>query len=325
MLRVALVGIGMMGETHYNIYKSRKDIEIAAVVDIDIKKAELKVKDKNINLYNNIDDMLQKEMIDFVDICTPSYLHMEHAIKAMKKGNHVICEKPTALTSEEVKKMEACAKENNVIFMTAHVIRFWPEYIFLKKVFKEGTYGKFYHGVFTRLGTKPLWSWQNWMLDEKKSGGLLFDLHIHDADFIYYLLGNPMEVSALSKKDGDKIDYLSVIYKYKDAFVTSEAAWYDCSYPFSAAYRVVFENAILEYKYGALYAYEKDKQPVQLLMNSTLLKDSNISINPAGGYYNEIDYFINCVKVNQKPSVITLEENIECIKILEKIKTQIDI
>jgi predicted dehydrogenase len=323
MLKVGLVGAGGMGGLHLDLYESMEDIELAAVVDIDTEKAGSKLKNKNTRVYSSIDEMLEKEALDFVDVSTPSYLHKEHAVKAMKKGIHVICEKPIALYSKDAEEMAVVAKENGVFFMVAHVIRFWPEYALLKKYYEEKTFGKLYHAAFTRVGQKPTWSWENWMLQEEKSGRVIKDLHIHDADFILYLMGKPKAVIGHSNEEGEKISYISAAYEYENSFATAEGAWYDAPLPFSMSYRAVFERAIVEFKDGKLAIYEKDKEPKEVKIDNVLMENSGINISASGGYYNEIRYFAHCIKNNIPPSVITPEESVECLKVLESLRESI--
>lgn len=323
MLKVGLVGAGGMGGLHLDLYESMEDIELAAVVEIDTEKAFSKLKNKNTRVYSSIDDMLNNEKLDFVDVSTPSYLHKEHAIKAMSKGINVICEKPVALNSKDAEEMALIAKEKNVFFMVAHVIRFWPEYILLKKYYDENTFGKLYHAAFSRLSQKPTWSFENWMLDHEKSGRVITDLHIHDADFILYLIGKPNAVVGHNSEEGEKISYISATYEYDNFFVTTEGAWYDAPIPFSMSYRVMFERAIVEFKDWKLTIYENDKEPKEVKIDNTLIEDTDININSSSGYLNEIRYFADCIKNNTPPRVITPEESIECLKVLEGLRESI--
>lgn len=323
MLKVGLVGAGGMGGLHLDIYESMEDVELTAVVDIDTKKAASKIKNNYTRVYSNIEEMLEKEQLDFVDVCTPSYLHKEHALKAMEKGLHVICEKPVTLYSEDAQEMTETAKENNVFFMVAHVIRFWPEYVMLKKYYDEKTYGKLHHAIFNRVGQKPTWSFENWMLHEEKSGRVITDLHIHDADFILYLMGRPKAVIGHSCEEGENISYISAVYEYENSFVTSEGAWYDAPLPFSMSYRAVFERAIVEFKDNKLTIYEKDKEAVEVKLENMIIENSGINISSSGGYFNEISYFTECIKRNTQPGIIVPEESVECLKVLENLRESI--
>ena len=100
MLKVALIGLGGMGSVHLANWRKMEGVELVAVCDI---RSDLAVeKAVNEKVYADIDELLEHETLDIVDVCTPSYLHKEHSIKAMKKGIHVLTEKPAALNSEDV-------------------------------------------------------------------------------------------------------------------------------------------------------------------------------------------------------------------------------
>ena len=77
--------------------------------------------------------------------------------------------------------------------MVAHCIRFWPEYLALKELVESGKYGKLTSAFFRRLSGLPKWS--TWFPNPELSGGAILDLHIHDVDFIQFLLGLPKYVT----------------------------------------------------------------------------------------------------------------------------------
>ena len=181
MLKVALVGVGGISGAHIPAWESMKDAELVALCDIRPEQME---KYPNKRRYTDFDEMLAKEEIDILDICLPTYLHADFSVKAMEKGINVICEKPVSLKKEDVARVYAAAEKNNVKFMIAQVLRFWPEYEIVKKIYDEKTYGNLLSGSMTRLGCRPKWSWDNWMTDKNRSGLVPFDLHIHDLDFM---------------------------------------------------------------------------------------------------------------------------------------------
>jgi len=98
--------------------------------------------------------------------------------------------------------------------MVAHVFRFWPEYVVLKKIYDSGRYGPLRSGIMHRLGSIPKMSWNNWMQDEPRSGGVLYDLHIHDLDFLVHSFGVPDKVTPYRNKQPGQ-DYLLAIYIFR--------------------------------------------------------------------------------------------------------------
>ncbi|NMB96667.1 MAG: Gfo/Idh/MocA family oxidoreductase [Clostridiaceae bacterium] len=318
MLRIGLVGAGRMGKVHFDAYKTIPGVKVAAAADVDVENAMKRINDPDVVFYDNLDIMLEEEDLDIIDICTPTYLHAEHAVRAISKGIHTICEKPISLTVEKAQEIVDAAKRNNVFFMVAQVIRFWPEYVYLKKVYDEGTYGKLSQVLFTRVGEMTKTSWQDWMRDINLSGMAPIDLHIHDVDFILHLLGKPKAVTSFSKQDGISISWINTHYEYDNGvMVEAEGAWYEPKFPFSMSYRASFENAVLEYKANKLMLYMNDGSSSQIELEE-VKSDSQLNVGSVNGYFYELEYFVNCIKNNTPPERITPDESVLSLQIVLK-------
>ena len=99
MLKVALVGVGGISGTHIPAWDSMEDVELVALCDI---RPEQMTSYQDKRCYTDFKEMLEKETIDILDICLPTYMHTEYSIMAMEKGIHVICEKPVSLQKEDI-------------------------------------------------------------------------------------------------------------------------------------------------------------------------------------------------------------------------------
>lgn len=314
MLKVALVGVGGISGAHIPAWEERRDAELVALCDI---RAEQMEKYKNKHCYTDFDEMLKNEEIDILDICLPTYLHAEFAIKAMNMGINVICEKPVSLNAADVARVYSTAKSNNVKFMVAQVLRFWPEYSIIKEIYDTGKYGRLLSGHMGRLGVRPKWSWDGWMMDENRSGLVPFDLHIHDLDFIVYAFGKPKEFKDYRARSENQ-DYINSIYEYDGFFITTEAAWYDAPYPFAANFRFQFEKALAVFENHEMTIYEKDGKifkPVSQSGEDT----GDIGLPKSNAYSNEINYFADCVLSAAEPDRVKpaeLETEISILKAL---------
>ena len=158
MLKVGLVGVGGISGAHIPAWENRADAELVALCDIRTERME-RFENTDKRLYADLDEMLANEELDILAICLPTYLHAEVAIKAMDMGINVVTEKPISLKKEDVERVYAAAERNNVKFMVAQVLRFWPEYELLKEIYDSKRYGKLLSGTMTRLGCYPRWSW----------------------------------------------------------------------------------------------------------------------------------------------------------------------
>ena len=312
MLKVGLVGVGGISGAHIPAWQSMEDVELVALCDV---RPEQMTRYPELRRYTDMDDMLAKEQLDILDICLPTYLHADAAVKAMERGIHVLSEKPVSLKTEDVHRLYETAKRNNVRFMVAQVLRFWPEYVYLKEIYDSGRYGKLLSGRMARLGHMPGWSWDNWMKDESRSGLVPFDLHIHDLDFMVYTFGKPKQVSSFRARRPDQ-DVFTAVYQFDGFYVDSEATWYAAPYPFHATYRFQFEKALIVLD-GALTVYEVDGKTFTVGADGG--ETGGIELPPTNAYANEIRYFADCVKAGRDADRVKEEELETVVKILKGI------
>lgn len=314
MLKVALVGVGGISGAHIPAWQKREDAQLVAICDIRPEQME---KYGNVRHYTDFNEMLDNEKIDILDICLPTYLHADFSIAAMNRGINVICEKPVSLKEEDVKRVYDAAEKNNVKFMIAQVLRFWPEYEIVKEIFDTQKYGKLLSGSMRRLGLRPKWSWDGWMMDENRSGLVPFDLHIHDLDYIVYTFGKPKNITTFRAKQESQ-DYINAVYQFDGFFITTEASWYDAPYPFAADFRFQFEDAVVAWEKGEMKIYESNGNifcPVTAEGEDT----GDIGLPKSDAYANEINYFTDCVLADKKADKVKPDELETVIEILHSL------
>lgn len=314
MLKVGILGVGVISRSHINGWAAIEEAKITAMCDI---RPEQMDEYEGVNKYTNFDEMLKNEELDIIDICLPTYLHTEYCIKAMESGANVLCEKPISLNADDIDVIYATAKRMNVKFMVAQVLRFWPEYEYIKEIFENKKYGNLLSGHMTRLSSMPRRSWDGWMTDEKRSGFTPFDLHIHDLDFMIYAFGKPDDMHAYRSKLSNQ-DYFSVTYNFGDAFVSAEASWYYAKYPFEAGFRFQFENAVALFKDGKLRILTHDGEEEFQGMDDGDIEGDGYAPK-TNAYGNEIRYFADCVLNDCFPEKVKAEELKDVISILNSL------
>lgn len=307
MLKVCLVGVGGISGAHIPAWKNMSDVELTGICDIRPEQME---KYPEINKYTDFDEMIEKEKPDIVDICLPTFLHIEYSLKAIRRGINVICEKPVSLHRDNIEKVYGAAKENGVHFMIAQVLRFWPEYEFVEEVYRTGKYGRLLSGNMSRLSLRPKWTWDGWMTDEKRSGLVPFDLHIHDLDFMVWAFGKPVNAYRNRSKQPDQ-DYISATYEYDGFFINTEASWYNSPIPFEMSFRFQFEKAVIVFKEGKLTIYESNGNTI-LPGESSSADTGDISIPKSDAYANEIRYFTDAV-INGTPIERVTPESLDTV------------
>ncbi|MBR2444906.1 MAG: Gfo/Idh/MocA family oxidoreductase [Clostridia bacterium] len=316
-VRVGLVGVGGMGGCHFFNYADIKNAELVAVCDVRKDVAKEKVGDKKIKIYTDLNKMLRSEKLDMIDICTPSYMHKDMTIKLLKKGYHVLCEKPMTLNAKEAKQVLAVAKATDKNFMVAHVVRFMAPYAYLRQVIKSGELGQLLRLDMKRISAIPTWSWEDWMRDEKRSGGVTTDLSVHDLDFVQSILGMPDKIEAYRYNMKCNNDTVVSNLTYGETLVTCEGTWYNANIPFHANYLAVFQNGYVELS-DKLY-----KNGVEVRLEKKTADDSadlGINVGNDNGYLEEMQYFVNCIIEGKKPNLVTPESSAQSITLADMVK-----
>ena len=199
-LKVGLIGLGgIMRNSHMVRYKKADDVEIVAICDILPEKiASFKEKFNMPDMPSFIDykELLEVEGLDYVDICTPNYMHSVIAVDALKKGINVFCEKPDAVSVEEALKMKAAAEESGKHLMVMRNNRYRKTAKYLKQYIADGKMGDIYCGRCgwqRRRGIPGKGGW--FTTKEQSGGGPLIDLGVHMIDLAIWLMGNPTPVA----------------------------------------------------------------------------------------------------------------------------------
>ena len=318
MVNVGLVGYGFMGKMHAQCYEATGRAKMVALLDVDEEKRKEAESKYGCSTHIDFNDMIASADIDLVDICTPTFLHEEYVVKAARAGKHIMCEKPMALTVDSCDRMIEAASEAGVMFMIGHVIRFWPEYAALKEIVDSGKYGKVLWVTCRRFSPTATWSWENWLLDPARSGGAILDLHIHDLDYISYLIGPPKRMIARSTpgSGGGMDSVFTTGWEHESgarSFAEASLALAP-DYPFTMSLVVACEKATIKYDVNddpSLVVYPSVGGKVVPKMPKPRVEASSEksgNISSLGGYFNEIDYLVECVENNRKPEVVTPED-----------------
>jgi predicted dehydrogenase len=319
-MNIGIIGLGMMGRTHYEAYQEI-GASVVAVADQDPKRAAGDLAGTGGNVLQgglthlpmekirgttNPAELIAMRDVDIVDVCVPTTQHVDVVIAALRGGKHVLCEKPLARTSSDAERIAAAAREAKGFFMPAMCMRFWPQWAWLKQAVTEKRYGNVVGASFRRLASMP----QGWYRNGAMSGGAALDLHIHDSDFIQYVFGMPKAVSSrgYSKTTGE-IDHIATQFVYDDIpLVTAEGGWcFADGYGFTMQYIVNFENATADYDLAR-------EQPLRLSKGG---QTEAIDAGSGFGYAAELRYFIDCVTNGQKPTVVTADDAVRSIKLVE--------
>lgn len=205
-LRVGVIGLGYGGEMALKGYSLLPDVEIVALAGLEEDRLQTLGATYNVpNLYHYHHELLSRDDLDAVSVCVPNYLHAPIAIEALKRGLHVLCEKPLARTSREAEAMVDAATEADRVLQVVFNHRVRGDVQVLKRYIDEGKLGKIYYAKAYWMRRRGIPGAGTWFVSkEKAGGGPLIDLGVHALDMALYLLGEP-EVLTVSASTYDEL------------------------------------------------------------------------------------------------------------------------
>jgi len=337
-IKVGIIGTGNISNCHIGGYKALSELcEVVACCDIDEEKVKKYAQTHAIkNYYTDFNEMMAKEKLQAVSVCTWNAAHKDAVIAALKAGANVICEKPMAMNETEAIKMKKAAEQSGKLLMVGFVRRFGNDAEILKKFIDEGTMGELYYAKATYLRRNGCPG--GWFGDKLYSGGgPLIDLGVHVIDLVRYLAGGPKPISVY----GVTYDNLG------DNRATGGQSWVSSTKGFDFKYTVEdFASALIRFDNGLTLAVEtsfnlnikKDMGNIELFGTKSgaridpqieFFTDINgmfVDVKPYGntaldfnGLFNrEIFHFVDCVR-NGTPCKSNADDGVMLMRIIDAI------
>ncbi len=198
--RLGVIGLRGMGGGHVRAISKNPYACLLAVADIDASLAESVGGQHNARAYTDYRRMLEQQPLDGVIIATPHLVHAPMALDALEADMHVLVEKPITMRVSEADKMVQRAKDCGLILAVGHNYRTFPCNLMLKKLLDEGQVGPLYRVHWQWLENRPDSYYQRdrWRCTWRQAGGgVLMNQTSHDLDLLCWLVGKPVEVSAM--------------------------------------------------------------------------------------------------------------------------------
>ena len=332
-LKIAIIGCGSITEKrHAPEYVDNPHVELVGFYDLNKVRSELMVEKFGGKVFNTYQEILDNPEIDAISDCTPNFMHIEICINALKKGKHVLCEKPMAISLDEATQIMRWEKESQKVFFIDHNQRFNQAHIEVKNIIKSGNYGKIlsFRTVFGHGGPEN-WSESKskntWFFKKSQSKyGVIGDLGVHKLDLIRYLTGLEfVEVSAMGGilhktfENGDPIevyDNTVVLMKLSNSALGTGA--------FSWTYYGKEDNSTVIYLENAeIRIYDDEKYQIKIIEKSGHKIDYQVEkmqTNDSQTKTGVIDSFIDCIMTNRQSPVNAYDgyKSIEIINAIVK-------
>jgi predicted dehydrogenase len=343
---VGIVGLGFMGWIHWLAWHKVRGAQVAAISTRDKRRLTgdwrgiqgnfgppgEQVDLSRIAVYDNLDALLHDERVDVVDVTLPTYLHAETSMRALAAGKHVLCEKPMALRLADCGKMVAASKKARRQLFVAHVLPFFPEYEWARKVIAGGKYGGLRGGAFRRVIAEPTWLEKFWSPDH--IGGPMLDLHVHDAHFIRLLFGMPEEVIATGRirknRDSEKLAYgrrdhvaefWHAQFRFADPNVVVEATCGTIGQQgraFDHGFEIHLDDATIAFEFAVIGGDARYLcEPVLLDNRGKVQRPKLPGGDPVDAFADELREVVSCVRDDRPSEILGADLAQDAIRICE--------
>lgn len=332
-IRVGVVGTGM-GRYHMAGFAQQEGVELAAVCDLNEAEACEFAHRYNVRqVFTDYRKMFSLRELEAVSIATPNCLHAPMTIDALKKGKHVLIEKPMAINARQARAMAAAAKKAKKRLMVEQAMRFSPEAQMLRAYFDRGAFGEVYYARSTwirrkgwpRLNFEPGGSMGRgeWFIRKDEAGyGALGDIGVHLLDLAWYLMGTPKPVSVSGmlwnkvaapvlkrRRMPCEVDELaSGFVRFEGGqVIVVEVCW--------DAHNSPIQEARLYGDKGGCSLFPAKVYRGEDILETTELETYYGGFAPADAY----THFIDCIRDPKKPMIASGEEIVQVIRMLEGI------
>ncbi len=331
--KVAIVGAGRMGITHYSILNAHPDVEVVAVVDPMAAMSALFEKYMHVRTYKNHATMFDREELDAVILCTPPSLNYQILLEACAKGIHAFVEKPGTLMSVQALEIARLFEERNLVNQVGYVNRFNDVFVALKGMLEDDLVGvpiRIDSSMYSRTIIREE-KVSGWRSSREQGGGAVYEMASHAIDLVNYLCGKPIAVtgSRLTRVYSKQVeDVVSSTFLYPTSCVGSLSVnWSDKSYRkptnkleiFGRRGRVLADQHGVKVYLGA----ENPKWGFREGWNSRTITDlfSPVPFFVRGNEFTaQLYHFIDCIRSPRESTCrCTFREAADALEVIERI------
>jgi UDP-N-acetylglucosamine 3-dehydrogenase len=301
---IGIIGAGVMGGQYFSkLVTELSSARLVAVADIDERRAQEVGARYNIPAYKDCQQLIERKDVDAVLVTTPDKDHLEPSKAAAQAGKHLFVEKPLATVVREAQEIVNTAKENSVILMVGHSLRFDPRVARMQEAASSGQLGEIFHlharrNAYLRTGRKY-----------SQSSTLAFFLAVHDGDMMNWVTGSQVMsvysrgVSKVLKGMGGPDSIFSILQFESGAIGCIENCWVLPEIDVLMrphAFEVVGTEGMAFLAFGeqGLSIYTKELVDFPDVINGSMLHGKTL-----GAYKDEIAHFVDCVLYGRQPAV----------------------
>jgi len=256
-IRFGVIGVGGMGRTHIGYMKGMSTARLTAVCDIIESRAAGAAEEFGVKAFLDHRDLIDSGLVDAVIVATPHYPHAEICIAAMKRGLHVICEKPLGVSLSPVDKLIRTAKRTGVVFSVMYQWRTIPRFRKAKELIEAGKLGDLQRvqWIVPDYRSQAYYDGDSWRATwATEGGGVLVNQAPHYTDMLWYLTGRPKTIMAKTRTKLRRIEVEDEGEALLDYPNGATGYYYTCTteYPGRRLLRIAGNEAVLDIEDDAL-------------------------------------------------------------------------
>ncbi|NUT35419.1 MAG: Gfo/Idh/MocA family oxidoreductase [Hamadaea sp.] len=196
-LRFGVIGCGQIAVSHLDALRGLDGVEVVAVADVDARRARSFADENGVPRAFTSADALLAAGVDAVTVCTPHAAHADGVLAAARRGVHVLCEKPIAVSLADADRMVAAAAQAGIRFGVVYQRRLWPAAAAIRQAIDDGRLGPpISGGVVARFHRDAAYYAEPWRGRwATEGGGVLMTQAIHHIDLLQWFMGSAVQVT----------------------------------------------------------------------------------------------------------------------------------
>ena len=300
-INIGIIGLGRIGKMHTkNIHQNLPMFNLKSIADPDLDVDFIQNLD-NVEFSDNTDKIISDKTIDAVVVCSPTPTHYEIIKKCVTQKKHVFCEKPISFSENEIQEIIKIMRDQKIFIQVGLNRRFDQEFVVAKKKVDAVIIGDIHTIHITNHdasipGFKFL----------KSSGGMLFDLCIHDFDMLNFLTGEKIKEVYVNGnvfieprlKDLGDIDNAIITLELKSGILCSIDSSRQTHYGYDQRIEIFGSKGVIsvENKPENLYYFSNQKNTEASKIKNSFIERYKYS------YIAELEHFYTCIMSNTKPN-----------------------
>lgn len=315
-IRWGIAGLGKIANQFAEDIQKVSNAELYAVASRDKENSRRFAQKYNASTsYDNYMGMSKDQQVDAVYIATPHAFHKEHALLFLNQKKAVLCEKPFAMNSEQVKEMIDTAKTNNTLLMEAMWTYFLPHFQAVLEVLREGAIGDVVD-IKADFGFNPAYDPESRLIRKELGGGSLLDIGIYPIFLALTVLGMPETIDANATFFDSGVDSsCKMIFRYKNNVEAKLE---------STLLKQTPTEAIIEGTKGKITIHSKFLAPSSFsIIKNKKIERFDFEVKTKG-YSYEIEHFSSLLQNGKKESeIMNFNTSMQLITLLDTVRNQI--